>query len=246
MSVRWRTEWRKPAAHNAAMRKLLAATIIGLAAGSAAAQVPVPAALRPDVLIGRLTADVVARLKGDAAAGRATDIALLVNTKILPVFDFAHMTRMAVARNWRLATAEQQAALVTQFRTLLVRSYSSALSSYRDEEIEYKPLRFAAGETDVLVRSVVRRRGAEPLTIDYDMELTPAGWMVYDVKIAGVSLVLNYRETFAAAVRADGIEGLIKSLSDKNYSNHLNLRRAASGNLAPLLLIYAGGRQRGG
>jgi phospholipid transport system substrate-binding protein len=163
-----------------------------------------------------------------------------VATKILPVFDFTHMTRMAMARNWRLASAPQQAELVAQFRTLLVRSYSSALSSYRDEEIEYKPLRLAAGEIDVLVRSVVRRRGTEPLTVDYDMELTPAGWMVYDVKIAGVSLVLNYRETFAASVRTSGIEGLIKSLSDRNRDNQLNRTAATAINAAPLLFIYAG------
>jgi phospholipid transport system substrate-binding protein len=220
--------------------RLVAATILGAAACHAAAQHAAPATVQPDVLMSRLTTDVVAVLKGDAAAGRASDVALLVATKILPVFDFTHMTRMAMARNWRLASAPQQAELVAQFRTLLVRSYSSALSSYRDEEIEYKPLRLAAGEIDVLVRSVVRRRGTEPLTVDYDMELTPAGWMVYDVKIAGVSLVLNYRETFAASVRTSGIEGLIKSLSDRNRDNQLNRTAATAINAAPLLFIYAG------
>lgn len=185
---------------------------IGLAAWSLEAQAPV----RPDVLVSGVTTEVIAVLKRDAAAGRPTDVARLVETKILPLFDFQHMTRIAVARNWRLASEEQQAALVAQFRTLLVRTYSSALSSYRNEEIEYKPLRLAPGETDVLVRSAVRRPGAEPLSIDYDMESTGAGWKVYDVKIAGVSLVITYRETFAAAVRAGGIDGLIKTLSDKN------------------------------
>jgi phospholipid transport system substrate-binding protein len=213
------------------MRKLVAATIMSLAACNAAAK---PALVPPDVLISTVTTEVLAVLKGDAAAGRPTDVALLVDTKILPVFDFAHMTRLALARNWRLASAEQQAALTAQFRTLLVRSYSSALATYRDEEIQYKPLRYAAGETDVLVRSAVRRGGAEPLTIDYAMELTPRGWKVYDVSIAGVSLVLNYRESFAAAVRSGGIDGLIQTLSDKN-----------GGKLPPLLLIYSGGRPGG-
>jgi phospholipid transport system substrate-binding protein len=221
------------------------ALLVALAACSAAAQLPAPASLQPDLLMSRLTADVVAVLKDDAAAGRASDVALLVATKVLPVFDFTHMTRIAMARNWRLASAEQQAALVAEFRTLLVRSYSSALANYRDEAIEYKPLRFAAGETDVLVRSVVRRRGAEPLSIDYDMELTPAGWMVYDVKIAGVSLVLNYRESFAAAVRSGGIDGLIQTLSDKNHDKPARLRNEAAAKLAPLLLIHTGGRPRG-
>jgi len=215
---------------------------LGLVAWTAAAQSPAPAAPRPDVLMGALTTEVLAVIRRDAAADRPTDFALLVETKILPVFDFERMTRIALARNWGLASAEQQAALVTQFRTLLVRTYSSALSSYRDEAIEYKPLRLAAGETDVLVKSVVRRRGTEPLTIDYDMESTPAGWKVYDVKIAGVSMVLTYRETFAAAVRAGGIDGLIKSLSDRNRQNEAGPERAQGAMLAPVLMLYSGGR----
>ena len=217
------------------VQKLLTAGVaagISLAALSVAAQPPAPAAVRPDVMVSEVSAAVIGILKRDAVAGQPTDVARLVETKILPLFDFPHMTRIAVARNWRLASAEQQAALVAQFRTLLVRTYSSALASYRDETIEYKPLRLAPAETDVLVKSVVRRRGAEPLSIDYDMESTPAGWKVYDVKIAGVSMVLTYRETFAAAVRAGGIDGLIKSLSDKNRQNEADARGAAAGGLA--------------
>lgn len=213
----------------------------GLVAWGAWAQLPAPAASPPDVLMRGVTTEVLAILGHDAAAGQPTDVARLVETKILPLFDFEHMTRIAAARNWRLASAEQQAALVAQFRTLLVRTYSSALSSYREEGVEYKPLRFAPGETDVLVRSVVRRPGTEPLSIDYDMESTPAGWKVYDVKIAGVSMVLTYRETFAAAARAGGIDGLIKSLSDKNRQNEAAARGAAAGKLAPLLMIYSAG-----
>jgi phospholipid transport system substrate-binding protein len=219
------------------MRNALAAVLV-LAAWSAGAQLAAPAAVRPDVLMSGVTTEVIAILKRDAAAGEPTDVVRLVETKILPLFDFQHMTRNAVARNWRLASPEQQAALVVQFRTLLVRTYSSALSTYRDEEIEYKPLRFAPGETDVLVRSAVRRRGAETLTLDYDMESTGAGWKVYDVKIAGVSLVLTYRETFAAAVRAGGIDGLIELLSDKNRQNGSRLNGAGTQTpLAPLLVL---------
>ena len=219
------------------MRSALAAFLV-LAAWSAGAQPADPAEVRPDVLIRGVTMEVIATLKHDAAAGQPTDVVRLVETKILPLFDFRHMTRIAVARNWRLASPEQQAALVAQFRTLLVRTYSSALSTYRNEDIEYKPLRFAPGETGVLVRSSVRRRGAETLTLDYDMESTEAGWKVYDVKIAGVSLVIAYREAFAAAVRAGGIDGLIKQLSDKNGQNEYAPRWAGpQTRLAPVLML---------
>ncbi|HYN64068.1 MAG TPA: ABC transporter substrate-binding protein [Candidatus Limnocylindrales bacterium] len=223
------------------MRSVFAAGLalgVGLAAWSAAAQLPAPAAERPDVMMSRVTTEVIAILRHDAAAGQPTDAGRLIETKILPLFDFEHMTRIAMARNWRLASAEQQAALVAQFRTLLARSYSSALSGYRDEDIEYKPLRFASDETDVLVRSALLRRGAENLTIDYDMEKTAAGWKVYDVKIAGVSLVMTYREPFAAAVRADGIDGLVKLLSDKNRQNDLRPKGPRPQTwLAPVLML---------
>jgi phospholipid transport system substrate-binding protein len=215
------------------------AACIALAALSAAAQPAAPAAVRPDVLMSSVTAEVIAILKQDIAAGQATNVAQLVETRILPLFDFERMTRMAVARNWRLASAEQQAALVAQFRTLLVRTYSSALSSYRDEELEYKPLRVAPGETDVLVKSAVRR-GAESLTIDYDMESTAASWKVYDVTISGVSLVITYRETFAATVRAGGIDGLVKLLSDRNRENESRPKGADwQTRFAPVLVFYA-------
>jgi phospholipid transport system substrate-binding protein len=162
------------------------------------------------------TEEVIVILKQDLASGERTDVGRLVEEKILPLFDFERMTSLAVARNWRGASPGQQGALVAEFRTLLVRTYSRALSTYRDQQIEYKPLRAAAGDTDVLVRSLVRRPGVETLTIDYDMEDTPAGWKVYDVKVGGVSLVITYRESFAAAVRDGGVDGLIKLLADKN------------------------------
>ena len=223
------------------MRSVFAAVLalgVGLAAWSAQAQLLTPAAERPDVLMSRVTTDVIAILKHGATTGQPTDVGQLVETKILPLFDFPRMTRIAMALNWRLASAEQQAALVAEFRTLLARTYSSAIAGYRDEDIEYKPLRFAHTETDVLVRSALLRRGAENLTIDYDMEKTDAGWKVYDVKIAGVSLVMTYREPFAAAVRTDGIDGLVKMLSDKNRQNELRakgLRPQSS--LVPVLMF---------
>jgi phospholipid transport system substrate-binding protein len=200
-------------------RKLMVlgvAALLGLGGRSAGAQLLLPPPVRPDALMNAVTSEVIAILKQDLAAGQPTEMAQLIDAKILPLFDFHHMTRIAVARNWRLASPEQQGALVAQFRALLVRTYSAALSGYRDQELQYRPLRAAAGDTEVRVRSFLRRPGAEPLTIDYDMENGLAGWKVFDVKIAGVSLVMNYRESFAAAVRDGGIDGLIESLADKN------------------------------
>lgn len=188
-------------------------------AGAQAQQLLAPAPARPEALMQAITDEVTTTLRRDLAASQPTDIARLIETRIVPVFDFHRMTSIAVAQNWRLASAEQQAALVTQFRTLLVRTYSHALENYRDQEISYRPLRAAADDTEVLVRSFVRRPGTEALSIDYEMADGIAGWKVYDVKVGGVSLVVTYRESFATAVREGGIDGLIKLLSDKNRRN---------------------------
>jgi phospholipid transport system substrate-binding protein len=126
------------------------------------------------------------------------------------------MTQIAVARNWRAATPEQQAALTAAFKTLLVRTYSTALSSYRDQVIEFKSMHAAAADTDVTVKSVVKQSGTEPITMDYNMEKSPAGWKVYDIKVAGVSLVTTYRDSFAEKIRDGGVDGLIKALEEKN------------------------------
>ena len=187
--------------------------IAALAAPFSAAQ-----DVAPDVLLKAVTSEVIAiiRQDKDIQAGNPSKVADLVETRILPLFDFARMTQMAVARNWRLATPDQQEALTAEYKTLLVRTYSTALSGYRDQVIEYKPLRAAPGATEVTVKSEVKEPGKDRMTIDYDMEKTPAGWKVCDIQIAGISLVTTYRETFASRVRAGGIEGLIKSLSNKN------------------------------
>lgn len=199
------------------MQKIALGSALALISALAAPFAPAQD-VAPDVLLKAVTSEVIAiiRQDKDIQAGDPAKVADLVETRILPLFDFTRMTRIAVARNWRLATAEQQQALTLEFKTLLVRTYSTALSSYRDQVIEYKPLRLTPDATEVTVRSDVRQSGKERMTIDYDMEKTPAGWKVYDVKIAGVSLVTTYRDTFAGRVRDSGIEGLIKSLSDKN------------------------------
>ncbi|HTM60089.1 MAG TPA: ABC transporter substrate-binding protein [Burkholderiales bacterium] len=192
---------------------IVLALFAALALGAAQAASPPTA---PDVLVQSVSTQVIEVLKHDQAAGRSTNVTQLVEEKILPLFDFERMTSMAVARNWRNASPAQRSALIEEFRTLLVRTYSVSLSSYRDEVIDYKPLRGAADAAEAVVRSSVKRPGAETLTIDYDMAHGPSGWKVYDVKVAGVSLVITYRESFAAVVRDAGIDGLIKTLTDKN------------------------------
>jgi phospholipid transport system substrate-binding protein len=172
-------------------------------------------------MMSALTTEVMTVLKAEANVQRADDLAQLIEKRVIPVFDFPRMTRIALARNWRLASPEQQAELAVQFKTLLVRTYSQALLGMRNEAIDYKPLRAAADETEVTVRSALRRPGVEPLTIDYDMADGASGWQVFDVKIAGVSLVLAYRDSFASVVSASGIPGLIKVLAEKNRQNSL-------------------------
>lgn len=215
--------------------RLLAGAPLLLALSAAGAQLAAP---RPDALMSAVTTEVMTTLREDRAAGRKTDLAQLVETRIVPVFDFPRMTSLALGRNWRLASPEQQAVLVTQFELLLVRTYSLVLLEFRDQAIDYKPLRAAPGESEVTVRSTMRRSGVEPLTIDYEMAEGPAGWKVFDVKVAGVSLVLAYRDSFAQAVRGGGIDGLIKALEDRNRQNLSGSSEAAK--LAPVLMIYGG------
>ena len=199
-------------------RLALGASLLFIGA-RADAQLLAPAAVAPDAMMSALAAEVMGTLREDRAAGRDTDLAQLVEKRIVPVFDFPRMTVIALARNSRLASSEQRLRLAAEFQTLLVRTYSNALAEFRDQAIEYRPLRAAAGESEVTVRSLLRRSGAEPLTIDYDMADGAAGWRIYDVKIAGVSVVLAYRESFAATVRESGIDGLIRALEDKNRQN---------------------------
>ncbi|MGB5080946.1 MAG: ABC transporter substrate-binding protein [Burkholderiales bacterium] len=173
----------------------------------------------PDVLVRSITEDVVAVLKQDrdVLAGNPKKVAELIDTKIVPHFNFIRMTRIAMARNWRLASPEQQKELAAEFKTLLVRTYSTALSNFRDQQIDFKPLRSRPEDTDVTVKTEVRPSGSsQPVGIDYEMEKTSNGWKVYDVKVGGVSLVTTYRDTFASEVRTHGVDGLIKSLAEKN------------------------------
>jgi phospholipid transport system substrate-binding protein len=142
-----------------------------------------------------------------------------VESKVLPHFDFVRMTQLAMAVNWRRASPEQQKLLTQEFKTLLVRTYSSALNSYRDQVVEFKPLRARPEDTEVTVRTEIKQKGAQPIGIDYDMQKTAAGWKVFDVKVAGVSLITTYKDDFASQIRDAGVDGLIKTLSSKNRQN---------------------------
>ena len=172
----------------------------------------------PDALVKDVTQDVIVIVKQDKdiQSGNTKKTIALVEQKVLPHFNFPRMTALAMGVNWRKATPDQQKLLIDQFRTLLVRTYSTALTSYRNQTIDFKPLRAQPTDTDVTVRSEVRQSGAEAVTIDYSMEKTPSGWKVYDVVVGGVSLVTTYRDTFANEIRNAGVDGLIKTLSDKN------------------------------
>jgi phospholipid transport system substrate-binding protein len=240
--VRQRTERRARRPENAAMRRLLAAACaLALLSGNAAAQLSAPAPLRPDAMMRELSAEVMAVLGKDPGAERSEEFARLLRSRVVPVFDFERMTRIALARNWNTASREQHLELTSQFRVLLVRTYSQALLGLSGQTVEFRPLRAAAGETEVTVRSLMRRSGVEPLTIDYEMADGPSGWRVFDVQIAGVSLVLAYRESFAATVRTAGVDGLIRALDEKNRQNAAGAASAAD-TLAPVLLLHGAAR----
>jgi phospholipid transport system substrate-binding protein len=190
-----------------------------------AAQASVNQYIAPDALVKAVTDKVIADIRNTGGAGDSAKIAALVETTILPHFDFSRMTRLAMGRNWRLASPAQQQALTAEFKTLLVHTYSASLAQYRNQQIEVDPLHVAPGDTAVTVRSSVQKPGTEPVQINYDLAKEPAGWKVYNVRVDGMSLVITYRDTFANQVRDSGIDGLIKALTAKNASNDARARQ---------------------
>ena len=190
----------------------------GLLALTAAFVASAHAQEAPDALVKRVSQDVLQTIKGDPKiqAGDQARIREVMESKLAPNFDFERMTALAMGRNWRDATPEQQKRLTVEFKTLLVRTYSGALTQYRDQTIDYKPLRADPNAADVLVRTEVIRQGQPPVQIDYGMEKKDDAWKAYDVVVGGVSLVTNYRDEFNEQVRAGGIDGLIKTLAAKN------------------------------
>jgi len=174
----------------------------------------------PDVLARTTTQEVLAILKQDKdiQGGSLTKVHQLVETKILPIFDFNRMTQLVIGKHWPRATAKQKQELVTAFRNLMVRTYSNSLTAFNNQTVDFKPLNMSSGDTDVTVRSEIRQPGGQPITIDYGMYQTAFGWKVYDVVIDGVSLVTNYRSSFSSTIRQSGIDGLIKTLSTQETS----------------------------
>lgn len=192
--------------------RVVAATLTVFAAHWAAAE-----AVAPDALIKKVSGEVIEAVKTDKAiqAGDVKPIMTLVDAKILPYVNFQRMTAAAVGRYWRQATPEQKARLQDEFKLLLVRTYSGALTQVKDQVVELKPLRANPGDTEVVVRSEVKGKG-EPIQLDYRMEKAGDSWRIYDVNVLGVWLVENYRASFAQEISASGIDGLIAKLAEKN------------------------------
>lgn len=174
----------------------------------------------PDALIKRVSTEVLDAIKSDKAiqAGDTNRIQALVDTRVMPNVNFIRMTASAVGRNWRQATAEQKTRLQEEFKTLLIRTYSGALSQVREQTLNVKPLRAAPADNEVVVRTEVIGRG-DPVQLDYRMEKTPAGWKIYDLNVLGVWLVETYRTQFAEEISAKGVDGLIALLAQRNKSN---------------------------
>jgi phospholipid transport system substrate-binding protein len=172
----------------------------------------------PDALVRRVTDELLAIVKVDKelAAGNSRKVVELAEQKVLPHFDFTRMTRLAVGRNWNQASDAQKESLVREFRTLLVRTYSTSISAYRNQTIEVKPTRMSPSDADVTVRTAVIQQGGPPIPIDYAMQKTDAGWKVYDVVIDGASLVTTYRGSFNDQIQKGGIDGLVKTLVERN------------------------------
>ena len=194
--------------------------LIGLMAALCAAAVPTAAQsmTAPDALAKSVTEEVLAVLRTDKdiQSGNQKKVIDLVEKKVLPHFNFVRMTQLAVGRHWRDASPEQRKQLVEEFRTLLVQTYAATLTAYRDQTIEVRPLRMQPDETDVVVRSLINQSGGKPVTVDYKMNKSDTGWKVYDVVVGDLSLVQSYRGSFNTEVQKGGINGLVKTLTEKN------------------------------
>ena len=199
--------------------RLLTATL-SLALLAAAPLVRAAADEAPDALIRRVSSEVLDTIKADKAiqSGEMSRVLALVDSKVMPNVNFTRMTASAVGRNWRQATPEQKKRLQDEFKTLLIRTYSGALSQVKDQTLSVKPLRAAPTDTEVTVRTEVVGRGS-PVQLDYRMEKTPTGWKIYDLNVLGVWLVETYRTQFAQEISANGVDGLIASLAQRNQSN---------------------------
>lgn len=173
---------------------------------------------RPDTLVKETAQEVLTIIKQDKEiqSGNKEKILNLVKSKILPHFNFTRMTRLAMGKNWRKASPQQKKELEKEFRTLLVRTYYKALAVYSDHTIKVSPLKNVAGKTDTTVKTEIIQSHGQPVSIDYSMEKINSAWKVYDITVAGISLVINYRGSFNSKIRSGGVEGLLKALNKKN------------------------------
>jgi phospholipid transport system substrate-binding protein len=212
----------KPSIGNTFLASLLAlAALVAVPTTGALAQQVAQAApdanSAPDELVRRLSTDVLDAIKKDKGlqSGDFAKLQQLVDEKILPYVNFEKMTQLAVGRGWRQATPEQRQALSREFRTLLVRTYSGAMSAVQEHQVKMLPFRPTSTD-DVIVRTQVVAPKGDPIQLDYRLEKTSAGWKIYDVNVLGVWLVENYKNSFASEINQNGIDGLIKSLTERN------------------------------
>jgi len=196
------------------MKQLLAMATIAFASATATA-----ATEAPDAMVKRISQEVIETAKNDKAiqAGDMKRVTDLVETKILPYVDFQRMTAIAAGRFWRDATPDQQKQLITEFRTLLIYTYAGALSQIKNETVEFKPLRASPADTEVEVRSQVNMTRGEPVPLNYRLyKAGDRGWKIYDINVLGAWLVETYKSSFSSEISKGGIDGLIKTLVEKN------------------------------
>lgn len=200
------------------IKQLIVLATAAIAFGAQAAAPAAPANEAPDALVKRISQDVIDTAKNDKAiqAGDTKRVTELVESKILPYVDFQRMTSLAAGRYWRDATPEQQKQLSNEFRTLLIFTYSGALSQIKNETVEFKPLRADPSDTEVEVRSQVNMSRGEPVPLNYRVAKSPTGWKIYDINVLGAWLVETYKGSFASEISKGGVDGLIKTLAAKN------------------------------
>jgi phospholipid transport system substrate-binding protein len=174
--------------------------------------------LGPDELVKKTAEDVIFAIKADQEIqkGNKENIYKLVEEKILPNFDFEKVARLVLGRAWRSASDEQKKGFIVEFRTLLLKTYSVALSKYKNQKIEFKPTRMSEADEIVIVKSEIIQSGGQPIKVNYALSKRSGKWLVFDIVIEGVSLVTNYRSQFSSEIRKNGIDTLIKKLSKKN------------------------------
>jgi phospholipid transport system substrate-binding protein len=195
-----------------------AAALIGVARPATAAEAASRAGMAPDALVQSVSTEVLDSIKADPAlhSGDFDKLQKLIDDKVAPYVDFDRMTRLSVGPGWRSATPEQREALIREFRTYVLRTYSGALSRVTDHQVKMRPFKGQPSDTDVLVRTQVAPSAGDPIQLDYRLEKTDSGWKIYDVTILGVSMVETFRNAFASQVNQGGVDGLIKSLADRN------------------------------